>query len=482
MNPANVPPWGCPWHGLVKGGQLQLPNGTSMAYRQPSGGDTTLVAHPDAQGAAGLSVEQQAAAAEAGMQWWDRAIISGGQLHGQGAWLSWLYIDPTGAVWMVDLEDSGTTLRITLDRFGVLGGAPQKYTYSVPTPLESPGGRLTVRHTTKTGDKAVISNAGPTGGGAWAEVLLSGPGGSCAIATEVKYSWAEGFGSDVSNSTAPPKVIILVVDNDDKTPPPEGYKRYLDTVINESEESRFSDYFGPRGSWVSSDSSVKDRVISGFYTADNALMFLKADYGYRIYSTADYKLTESTPGELRERPDPRENVFILATGKVEQSRTDRQELFFKVYAGSALVFSESVWRETRKLSKSSIEASPFSGISSIPGSSVTTTQYEWSSGWTGPENPQFGGAAIGTFPYVEGWRRQNGTTTRIDLRAAVASNTLTLVRISDLGLGKSEVHSVTPSGGQYHGTLNATRNTTLYGSWCPMTGQAAVDFSPVCWV
>lgn len=96
--------WGHPWHGLVKGGALTLPNATTMPYAQPSGsasyqaGATSLIDF----GAPAVSTPAEDAAQ--GMEWRSVAILSGGQGQVYGTATSagaWIYNGASGARWLV---------------------------------------------------------------------------------------------------------------------------------------------------------------------------------------------------------------------------------------------------------------------------------------------------------------------------------------------------------------------------------------------
>lgn len=151
MNPANVPPWGCPWHGPVQGGSLTLPNAATMAYPQPPaktaviGGIITAI--PDTHGSTyrvavpGVPLVPPAAEdVAAGREWRNEATLSGGRLQLYGKSLTgWIYVDPAGARWLVrcaQLDEnvlnstaSPLALTVTLSRFGDLGVAPEQYSY-----------------------------------------------------------------------------------------------------------------------------------------------------------------------------------------------------------------------------------------------------------------------------------------------------------------------------------------------------------------
>lgn len=151
MNPANVPSWGCPWHGPVQGGSLTLPNAATMAYPQPPaktdviGGVPTGI--PDTRGStyrvAVPGVPAVTPAAEdvaAGREWRNEATLSGGRLQLYGKQLDgWIYVDPAGSRWLVRCAQlnenvlystaASLVLTVTLTRFGDLGVAPETHSY-----------------------------------------------------------------------------------------------------------------------------------------------------------------------------------------------------------------------------------------------------------------------------------------------------------------------------------------------------------------
>lgn len=144
--------FGCPYHGLVQGGELLLPNEETISYPQPemrtypyTCGETHLIAIPGAPGAQ-RSEEQQAEDSAQGWQWLDKAILAGGrqQLHGTNV-NGWVYVDPNGDRWRVVHPFTGAVFDITapysanlsLHRFGVFGGEPA--THSRPMSLSDWG-------------------------------------------------------------------------------------------------------------------------------------------------------------------------------------------------------------------------------------------------------------------------------------------------------------------------------------------------------
>ncbi len=227
MNPANVPPWGCPWHGPVQGGSLALPNGSNMAYPQPpprtfqSGPTLGTTNRPqDTYGithrhAAGLPfVSSSSADIAAGRQWRNEAILSGGRYQVHGKILDgWVYVDPDGARWLArciaineqDLRNLAAPLAVTvtLSRFGVLGGAPESYSYPVSLPLDGIGkpvnAHLMLDAFKPNGSQAIIV-AHQRGGSTrridrhtfgFLELTISGPGATATITAAVVRTWAQ---------------------------------------------------------------------------------------------------------------------------------------------------------------------------------------------------------------------------------------------------------------------------------------------------
>lgn len=197
--------FGCPWHGLIEGGQLTLPNGLTMPMRQPNGlpferGNTHLIDLPTAP-ITTRTTEQQEADTLTGLQWLDKAIISGDQIHGQvlGAG-RWIY--HSDGNWLVSTTLQGsvgsiTTCTVTLKRFGVFGGDPLEYAYEVAVPSLaaeygywslSPGASsLHLYSAHPQGSAGMFALLGQWSGLlerrpiAWVEVTLSGPASACVI-------------------------------------------------------------------------------------------------------------------------------------------------------------------------------------------------------------------------------------------------------------------------------------------------------------
>ena len=115
--------FGDPWHGLLRGGVIELPNSTTRAPlgTLPSDGSSHTIMIPGA-----AAVTTSGADTTAGMTWRNYAMMTGNNhcLYGLPLGnLSWIYIDSDDLPWGAELSGSGSSLTITLTRFGVLDNA-----------------------------------------------------------------------------------------------------------------------------------------------------------------------------------------------------------------------------------------------------------------------------------------------------------------------------------------------------------------------
>lgn len=249
---ASMPPWGCPWHGLVKNSLVHLPNGTPRPYPQPPGtgwraGSAALIARPGMP-----EVETPPEQVAAGMEWRNTATLAGrASLHGcsLGAG-AWIYIDPDGERWRVTTTLSTANLlappsavTVTLDRFGVFGGQPQTYEYSVPVPNL---GQSTPSIGSVKAIRAVVFDVRAQGDGAifmvyvnwltaasgarpddyfgdipvgWLELTLAGPGAECAVQVQTLKTRAQTLGAvtGIGAELAVGAVVFFVDDKNDIT-------------------------------------------------------------------------------------------------------------------------------------------------------------------------------------------------------------------------------------------------------------------------
>lgn len=110
---ADVPMWGCPWHGLVEGSLLTLPDASTMAWTQPTGGDAIPI-KAVGQPAIDRTPEQLAEDAAKGHQWLDHALLSGRtrQIYGQATATTqerWLYAPAPGVVFLCELKTASNS-------------------------------------------------------------------------------------------------------------------------------------------------------------------------------------------------------------------------------------------------------------------------------------------------------------------------------------------------------------------------------------
>src|SRR5690554_580804 len=147
MNPDNVPPWGCPWHGLISGGQLELADGGKIPFPNPiSGIGQTIMGY-------GATLYQRMPWAQQppkinpnpipGAVWADYAILCGSRqsLHGRPI-DGWIYAAPDGQPWLITPADGRYYLswpasadpwsaEMTAVQFGRLGGSAERRPFTL---------------------------------------------------------------------------------------------------------------------------------------------------------------------------------------------------------------------------------------------------------------------------------------------------------------------------------------------------------------
>lgn len=196
-SPASAPltkvgAFGNPYHGTVQGGTLTLPNAITKTWPQPDSttpdiaGSTHLLMRPG-QPEVVRSIEQAAADTAAGLQWRNKAMLSGGKLQLYGKNIGgWIYIDPSGGRWRIEfvtpLESivlgfaATLSLQMRVSRFGSFGGSDLTFTTTLtltdwgqtgyPTlrdfPVTGPSENVTAAEffleaVTPTGSRAAIS-------------------------------------------------------------------------------------------------------------------------------------------------------------------------------------------------------------------------------------------------------------------------------------------------------------------------------------
>lgn len=527
MSTPGVPQWGCPWHGLVKGSRLALSSGTNMFFPQPTGsrewqaGSTALIQHPAAP-AVVRSSEDAAADAAAGRQWWNKAIIAGDSLHGRQLG-GWLYIDPAGAVWLVtttlsELQAAGGICQVKLKRFGVLGGKPEEYTYNVAVPdmgqagpaMEQASGYLALTrfHTNKTGSAAVFEVAAEflplTIGGAnapwghcpcgWIEVQLSGAGAECVPVIQTLKTRAETLGAaSLTPLTRLPDHWYV------QEYPSEAVSR-----LTQSPVSGVSTRLLVSHEIVSSvESSGYDGYIVGmFYDESGRHEVTLSERAVTNYNSPAVVHSGETEFAFN---DP-----IVGTWTDTTTFNTSLTLSFAIDGEEVCAYSYSASQNVTTVGSINGLASTATSTGTLsysPGStaSVNGTSNPWVS-------PDFGYAGLGgTFttlfvaPFTPGSipRRMGGNAQNYQWAyGGAATSTLRLVpcRHSNTLFGMSEritnpspaepetvfsADLATPAGKltasvlTYSGVL---ANRIIFGSWCPVTGQAVRNIDPVCWV
>lgn len=146
MATTEVPPWGCPWHGLVRDTTLSLPNGGSVAWAwnntlnvEYQRSTSMLLAVPGMPQVERPEEEAQIDE-QSGRQWWNVAVVGGGMLHGTSLGRNgWIYLDPDNRPWRVraTFTPGGglpSSVSLSVERFGVPGGAPVSFTYDTLLP------------------------------------------------------------------------------------------------------------------------------------------------------------------------------------------------------------------------------------------------------------------------------------------------------------------------------------------------------------
>lgn len=544
MNPENVPPWGCPWHGLVKGGRVYLPNGTSRPYPQPSNtlhnmsGNTSLVARPGVP-LVDRTEEEQAADAAAGRQWWNVAVRAGDRLHGREVPAgNWIYIDPAGDRWLVSLNLNGAigggAANMTLRRFGVLGGAPIEYVYSVTVPdmeqavpaITGSDGTLNVlrHHSNPTGSASVFEVS--VGFGAplpgqpdpnrywprrpcgWVEVRLSGAGSECEIAVEVLKTRSQTLGSAYLNDFPAESEAYFLVEEWDgdvligtrltNAPPAAGSNSYLIVYHDISESARLSAGFDDYviGMWY--DNAGQRHELSAYrhveMTFDSPPLVYEGETWFPVNETITgvfsctqqttlamrfgYRVDGASIHEVEYEASEAADYTLTMSGVWDVSRTGN--VFVAFMPGAEIEHTYSTGLEPRPPTGASLGGSWFISqpgigpdVGGVP--ALLSLNYRW--GFT----PTTGGQLPPPVEFVF-YRYSNQLYGLMNWHLPESGPPF-LYRYNYL----PEV--VTPHGLGALPEMDLTQSLSVafnqfellaYGSWCPVTAAAARDTEPVC--
>lgn len=544
MNPENVPPWGCPWHGLVKGGQVYLPNGTQRPYPQPGdtihnmAGNTSLLARPGVPEVERTEEEQEADAA-AGRQWWNVAVRAGNRLHGREVPAgSWIYIDEAGDRWLASLNLAGATgggtRNLTLRRFGVLGGAPTEYVYSVTVPdmeqatpaITGSDGTLIVlrHHSNPTGSASVFEvSAGfgaplpgqpdtnrywPRRPCGWVEVRLSGLGAECEVTVEVLKTRSQTLGSAYLNNFEQTLETYWLVEERDgggvltgtrltTNPPPSGsdFTVAVYHLISDSAESSsgFDDYVV--GMWY--DNAGARHELKAFrhieMTLDSPPIEHTGDTWFPVGTTitGTFNITQATTLSIR-------FGYLLDGVEVyaqEYSATESAE-HAAVLNGSDAVQSGSI--AATFTPGAALEDSYSNAVSARPATGISLGG-SWFLGPVGSSADPGVNPERLSLDYRWGFAPTYAGQLPPPVRFTLYRYCNQLYGVVNWHLPESgppflyRYHYlpavVTPGGlgalpeidtTQSRGTAFAQFDVLAYGSWCPVTAQAGRDTEPVC--
>lgn len=393
-----IPPWGCPWHGLIKGSKLELPNGSTIPFRQPAGsgslerGSTSLID----LGAPGIPNGEQPDPAT-NKKWLNQAILSD-QIHGvklpSGAWV---YQSPDSSLWLVTTSlhgSSGVSENVTvkLVRFGEFGREKEEYTYTIPGPNVSDiqyfyWGHPNWNHwvdyielrkwcSHPKGHSAVFSCSGlpkqaPSSSFvvseelvyiAWFEITLSGSADACVISCDQIYAdkmlpllLVEGGTQESGKDDV--KQITNITNTTKGYPDCSGsYKRSVSF-------SAAPDSYTPASEYT----SIIGMILAPYYTASGERRAITADYTATTTRTSSfsvssgtavhsYDVVEHASGEACEIIN--EN-YTSASYSDSSSLTESSIGHISIRANGVLLFSESLSTEkvTTKTTRAEFDSS-----------------------------------------------------------------------------------------------------------------------------
>ncbi len=515
--PGRVTVWGRPWHGLVEGGTLTLPNGATMAHPYPGdAGDADVLAfRPPGTPAVARTPEQAAADAAAGRQWLDYALISGRAprlLYGQslGGAGTWLYAAPDGSRWLVRLQGATSqrnltvpwSVSVTVERFGEIGAPAESHTLS---------DTLADWQQTLPGNPAGLYHVAPHGAvtSAYCTVQDVRPDGSQAVlAVEIDdqpsqqdyRGWphrlprvALGFVT-LSLSGTPgvdAALAAAVVRSRAQT---------LGTPAGSITDGRVQYYFDPiDGSWSTTDTNpgiVDYQVVAGAYSRSNsvtdrilAMCYTPGESLEAVtLSAADAQtsnVTVPTGGTSSFSWTATEAFSASVTlagpaGSVTLSMSGGASIAYGVSGGNELVVNSisdytigpDSWSESGSLTKT---LSNSAADRTLPDGGMASPQPSSSAYHVTPDMLPLAsrGAAPDIIEYVFGITRYSATAYEL---------VLATVRVTDDTYQSYRyLGAVTPTVAV--ATIIATTAEAPYGSAHPVTGDLArARAAPVCWV
>lgn len=294
-----IPAWGVPWHGLIKGGVLNVDSGPQIPMRQPSGSRRWLAG---ANSVIDFGAKPMATADNTGgKQWRTEALISMDQVHGTriGS-TTWLYKSVDSSVWLVEPNFNifQGKFTVSLRRFGEFGAPPESYSYRVNAPSSvsnaMPRIDLIARYDVKKdGSGAIFCYALGENPVHWVEIRLSGPAQNCTIEMVQLYDEEQTTGQDQESNSDTGigykevymEASFVVSDTTNGGTQAGSYSRYAVAEVYRWPDDEFSyggkSYMG-RYSTNNSTYGRKDLIIGVCYSAGGGISPVKLTYGVSI--------------------------------------------------------------------------------------------------------------------------------------------------------------------------------------------------------
>lgn len=464
MSTPGVPPWGCPWHGLVRAGELELPNGKRMEFPQPLSGDTTLIRVPDLPEPSRTPQD-----VEAGRQWWREAILAGGTLHGRAIGGSgWIYVDSGKRAWLVRLQSPNDGIvNLTIRRFGILSGQLEQYQLTVAMDRPVGGnGQVRFAHATPTGNKAAWQCHG-----GWLQVSLAGSAETLSATVEVLNNAAETEGGTTGTNQQPVPMYAGKARNVISGFPNWEIESWFDLGAG----SEAGAPIGENGERLVEDVST-DRTVAMYYGEDGGLVTITSDIGVRY--TGTYSLAAQTGGRGYYKTMPSgEPETSFATLSYQGAGEEFKEAFIRLYRNGTLVLDETaswtrVFSYTRELSYYYSPSGDVDGPITATDDSTST----YSSGWVAD-----GGVPtltrVGQQLLLQSWCLADGQSVDMEMSLLLLSNVVQ-APVSRWSGSVYVTQALSPSG---TAAQDISHQGNLFGSWCPVTRELRVDIAPICY-
>lgn len=496
----SLPLWGCPWHGLVRGGVLTLPNGQTMTFPQPATHMTGTTAITDTAGSAHLlkvpgvpeverSTEEQAADDAAGRQWRNSAVLSGDRQDLYGKSLNgWIYVDPDGARWRVTCSalEENTVYNLTgswsgtliFSRFGEFGVAAETHSYPVSCGFGVDGsnpptsGRVRLESLAPAGSRAILMvhertmTAQMRRPYAFLEISISGPGGAASVSCSVAKSRTQ-----VSSGTrvAPDSPDYLAGWYQGPPTFVPTWRVQLASAPPGPEEAPFKDAGGrPCGLFSGAISVDARHTLTIWY--DTSGNRVDVDYVIAWDGTLDQPAPTASGSSATRTCSGSSNWTIsIEVGGAAVS----------TISGSMTGTSSEVMTQYNPDSYTSDSTVTVDGVDHVFHNSGPKLPL---SSWEGaPRDSIYSLLAIGPDDFMP-YRVENYATTITGYNEVVRYSPQVIGHVADRESGRAYHPPATPSG-VAAGALIVSTAFNRYGAWDPHTGGAVwFEASPVCWV